>query len=146
MQRLVNVSKELSVIAEMINDHSAIWQVTPDRVDVLSRHKTRLGPGHRRAIDELLKVAKGGARFWNVKVEHQAALLSLSQFYQRPTKDEIERVLVVLRTGSMRDGVADATWVKDTLVLLERLLAHDPGRPGGLDGQNEDTSVYMSPV
>jgi hypothetical protein len=109
----------------MLNDRSGLWEITSERVALLTRGLPRLGVRDAKTVDAMLFLAKQGERFWSFEAEFLTAVQSLAEIGFKPSNNDIDRVLARTRAGAARDGVYGQQWVSDAISLLEQLRSED---------------------
>lgn len=119
--RAPKAPKQISIVATMLSDPTGLWEITPERVALLKGNRGRLPKHYQAAADDMLATVFAGKKLWQCKVEYMAALQQISIAYQKPTEEDLRKVLLDLREGASMDGVLQHEWVQTAITFLERL-------------------------
>jgi len=105
----------------MMMDRSGLWQITSERLRVLTDYQPYVSRARREALEEMISLANGGSNFWEFRAEYFALLEEMKIFRLSPSSEEIRSVLALVLESSKRDRVGEREWVKTTVGLLSRL-------------------------
>jgi hypothetical protein len=110
-----------TVLVEMFSDRSGKWQVTKERIDILSS-KEGLSGEHLATIEEMISIAKNGADCWISSPEAFSAIYRMILFTShKNTKKTVAEILGEVYSGSQCDGVSDKPWVQAVISFLQSL-------------------------
>jgi len=111
----------LAVTAVMLNDRSGLWQITPERVALLRGVVNHLTMRSRLAVEEMLRLAAAGERFWQPSADAYFALNEVKKRSLSVDKKTIDTAISEVIACAKRDGVAHREWVKNVVDVLARL-------------------------
>ena len=109
-------------IISMMHNRSGMWDITSDRVELLTRHLSRLSPSSRSIVDDMLRIADSGERLWMCKAEYYSALQEIRRISQKPSSDDLKKTLLMVIDSSKTDRVDHREWVKETIRVIEALI------------------------
>jgi len=106
----------------MMQNQSGMWDVTGDRIAMLTGHLSKLSPNSRRSVDEMLRIADNGERLWLCKAEYYSALAEIRRISQKPSSNDLKKTLSMIVDSSKTDRVDHREWVKETIRVIEALI------------------------
>jgi len=120
MRSLAEIAKRNDPIVNMLNDRSGLWEITPERVSLISKYRDQVSRGGMETADLMLEIAESEV-LWVCKGEYYALLKEIQVLTTHPSKEEITQAIDTMVSAAKRDRVDHREWVKDTISFLRRL-------------------------
>lgn len=108
-------------IIKMMMEGSGLWDITDERVSLISSNIGILSASGREAALEMLSVADSDQRMWVCKAEYYSLLHEIQQSVRKPTRTEVLEAIENVEKSSSMDRVDHREWVKSTILILQRL-------------------------
>lgn len=105
----------------MLSDRTGLWQVTPERVSLFRGVAGNLSMRSRAAVEDMLKIAASGERFWQPNVDSYFALNEIRTRSKAVDKKTVDSLIGEVIACAKRDGVAHREWVKNVVDVLTRI-------------------------
>jgi hypothetical protein len=122
MRSLADIAERSSPIVEMLNERSGLWDVTQERVSLISKYRNQVSPSNAEVADLMLEIAKSEV-LWVCKGEYYALLKEIQSLTGSASKAEIVETMNMVITASKTDRIDHREWVKKTISLLRKLSA-----------------------
>ena len=120
-------TKNHETVLRMINEQSACWSISGERLEAFEEIPVGMPPHHRETLEKMKGLAVDGATTWTCTVDRHVALRSYVEYCVEPSRETIRGVLESIQIGALQDRVIDREWVQETIKLLHRLSQTSSG-------------------
>lgn len=116
------ISHKPDPIIAMMGEVSGLWDITDERVYIISSNIDYLSASGKKAALEMLSIAESEQRVWICKAEYYSLLREIQNSTKRPTREDVLEAIDNLEKSSRIDRVEHREWVGSTLSILRRLV------------------------
>jgi len=109
-------------ILAMMQNWSGMWDVTSERIELLTEYFSGLSSSSKVAVEEMLTLASAGDRLWMCKAEYYSALAEIQKLKRKPSDSDLKKTLSMVIESSKADRVDHREWVKETIKLLRAMI------------------------